>query len=596
VRFPIVLTGFLLLSCHTEPLVIDGPVAVSREALDAGSGSPMLSSTRKLRKLFLTLKGTEPTLAEYAAAQSATQSGTFDSFYNASVAQSLSSTEFYNSMLLFGRDYLRVGDYKRGTVEGTVGHSFKGNSSIMLLQCPSGTLNAGAFAHFALTAMHGAELDTACDNAATSFAMVEPWWAPQTQVKVLGRARLQAVTSGTVDCGLPVMTQTSNAEFAEPIGCGCGPNLIYCYPTKLIGQKSYPNEMESHAYYPTSLRRLVFEEPARLFAHVVTTDAPFTDLVLGDYTVAPRKLQHMYVRWARMNTDNGTAVDTSTTPWWRNADDTWKQVKFSALHPNLLDSRNYQFDPRTALGAPLGIPSAGVLTQLAPNSAFPRERVRAARYLEIFACKIFAAPDPSLIFTPPYIDDPARQGACQHCHQSIDPAAIHFKRLEIEDNQPRHHQGHPNLGGIGSWQWNRVSTLNFDDPNSPGGKFWFQPYGRWNTSFTENTMMTPASTGLLTTKPDARFLDFLPPTEKLLGQTSDGTIGPLGFAKLIVSSGHFDRCAVQKIFARVMGRQLDLSREAGRETVLTKRFVDGGRKVKPFIESLVKEAEFGSGL
>jgi hypothetical protein len=152
--------------------VIDGPVAVSREALDAGSGSPMLSSTRKLRKLFLTLKGTEPTLAEYAAAQSATQSGTFDSFYNASVAQSLSSTEFYNSMLLFGRDYLRVGDYKRGTVEGTVGHSFKGNSSIMLLQCPSGTLNAGAFAHFALTAMHGAELDTACDNAATSFAMV----------------------------------------------------------------------------------------------------------------------------------------------------------------------------------------------------------------------------------------------------------------------------------------------------------------------------------------------------------------------------------------------------------------------------------------
>ncbi|MFY2560758.1 hypothetical protein ACN469_24350 [Corallococcus terminator] len=42
-----------------------------------------------------------------------------------------------------------------------------------------------------------------------------------------------------------------------------------------------------------------------------------------------------------------------------------------------------------------------------------------------------------------------------------------------------------------------------------------------------------------------------------MGQTSDGTVGPLGFAKMILASGSFDRCVVRHLHAQVVGRDID---------------------------------------
>ena len=574
----------LLVGCRSAQ---PEPHAAKTQALDGGQ-APTLSATRQLRRLHLTLRGSEPTPAQYRAALAAADAGTFQSFYDAEITAALGSTDFYEQMLAFGHEYLRVGDYKRGSLEGGMSAPFKGSHAISLTPCAAGTTHAGKLGHFDSDTRHG-DPASVCNQAATPTASVEPWWAPGSSVSVIGRARLAVQSAGGVDCGRGYMAEV-DVHFADETSCGCGPNLLYCYPETMVGDAMYATPKQSNPYYADSFRRLLSDEPARLFAHIATTNAPMTDLVLGDYTVAPRWLQFLYVRWGRTNTDN---MSMDSSGWFRAADDNWSKVTFHSLHPNLLAARTYLFDPRTNSGAPAGIPSAGVLTQLGPNSWYPRERVRAARFLEIFACQSFAAPDPNMVFTPPYSNDPQSQGPCQHCHRVIEPAAIHFKRLEIEDSFAKYGQGHANLGGIGVWQWRRTSQPSFADANSPGGQYWYQPYGRWNVAFIENTFLTPVAMGAIATNPDVRFLDFLPAGKTLLEQPSDGTIGPLGFAKMIVAAGAFDRCVVDRTFQWVMG--YGLSNDPNREAALVQRFVGANRQLKPFIESLVKEDDFGRG-
>lgn len=574
---------FLTLSC-AQP---EAPVARTQDAVIA---APLLSPTRLLRRIHLTLKGREPSPADYAAVKAADAAGTLTAFLDTQIDAALASPEFAAQMVAFGHDALKIGDYKRGSVEGIIGGVFKGNQTVELTPCPAASLHAGALGHFRGDVNHG-DPASVCDSATATVVPVEPWWAPGTSVQVIGRAGNGRQTNAGTDCGRIYMGEASN-NFSHS-GCGCGPNLLYCRPGRTYGPVMYPRDYESDPYFADSQRRLLFEEPARLVAHVVTTDAPFSDLIVGNYTVAPRQLQHLYARWGRMNSDNA-AFDNA--PWWKTADDTWQKVTFQSIHPNLLDARTYTFDPRTDNGAPIGVPSAGILTQLGPNVWYPRERVRAARWLETFACRTFTAPDPSLVFTPAYTNDPARGGTCQHCHTTIDPAAIHFKRLEVEEDTPRHGLGHMNLGGIGDWQWRKTTQPSFADPNSPGGIFWFQPYGRWNANFVAGTFLTPVPPSQIMTNPDARFLDFLPAGEKLFGQASDGTIGPLGFGKLILASGEFDKCAVQTLHARFVGRKLDPANEAMLEAQLVAAFTQGGRKVKPLIKLLLASDEFRRGL
>ena len=122
------------------------------------------------------------------------------------------------------------------------------------------------------------------------------------------------------------------------------------------------------------------------------------------------------------------------------------------------------------------------------------------------------------------------------------------------------------------------------------------PFGRWNNTFIHDTVLTPVSEADIALNPDARFIDFLAPQSSLLGRSSDGTIGPLGFGKLLVDSGEFDRCAVQQLYERFMGRRIDLATERDLLATLVTKFVDGQRKVKPFIRYLFAQDAFSRGL
>jgi hypothetical protein len=587
----------------TASVQMTGPAEQNQALIDA----PELAPTRLLRRLSLSLRGHEPSPEEYAAVQAAADAGALEDHYIGNVEAYLYSDEWRKQMLAFGRDYMGVGDYKKGTIEGQIGSDWRGGQAIRLRACPDNTLHAGKLLHvMPTTHPYNPQTIAICDDPNIRVdADIEPWWAPGTLVTTIGRAGNPVRTytnpnTVTYDCGQVYQHESEYADaYTDAAQCGCGPNLLYCY---LQGERQYPGappeDMNAYEFdaYPTlegAGRRMLADEPAHYFAYIADQDLPMTDLVTGNYTVAPRKLLHYYVRWARSNPDNAWLDDVQ---WWRDVTDDWtRPVPTSLVHPNLLDQRDYTFDPRVEDGDALGVPSAGVLTMMGPNAWFPRERVRAARWLETFACRDFAAPDPSIEF-PAFTGDPYDSGPCMHCHQSIDPAAVHFKRLEVEESNPRHGIGYLNFGGVGGWAIRRQASTYYDNALVPGGRVYFEPYGRWATQFLPNTFLTPVTPERVEANPDARLIDFLPSDKTMFGTTSDGTIGPLGFAKMLVETGEFDKCAVRKIFRRVTGRELDVASEGQLHRTLTNHFVDNNRRVRDLVREIVKRDEFRRGI
>lgn len=584
------------------PLFVNCDKAATRPTASSNAreqqDSARLSATRLLRRVQLTLLGKEPTVEEYSALRSAPSDQAREVIIQRAIDDALSSDRFYQQMMAYGNDYLQNSSYPNGTVAES---SWTGGMGIELTPCPANSRHEGKLGIFrsvyldrlppdgdGIIRYGGLPIATygdsiaLCDTISPPTNDIVPWWAPRTTVTTIGRAGTGVRSSGGHDCGrgVSVFVDADGDNHAHTYspdeGCSGGPNLIYCAigtrydapPPFLENQPA-----EGRNTMAGGQRRSAYEEPARLFAHVVTHDRPFSDLVLGQYTVVNQKLQHMYVRLARMSSSN-SALDDSQ--WWRDiAPEEWREVPFAAMHPNLLADRNYHFDPRRG-GSPLGVPSAGVMTTLGKLGSFGRERINAARWLQIFACYSFTAPpagDPA----PPLGRDPATTGQCRHCHQAIDPAAVFFKRFGYEPDY-----GELKIGGIGDWRWPMY--------------IYSQPFTRWNSSYLHGTTLTPASESEISQYPDARFIDFLPTQFSLLNRTSDGTNGPLGFGKILVESGEFDRCAVRQFYEHFVGRPIDLATERELHATLVAKFQDEQRNVRRFVRYLLGLDEFRKGL
>lgn len=538
----------------------------------------------------LSLTGSTPTEAEYAELLAKPSAAEKQAYVDAAIERLLASPKFYERMVDFGHDWIPVGAF------GIGGDAYQLDMAGHLFRCGANTAHPGAWYH---NGEYANNADNVCDDQDASGAaiapivnQVEPWWAPGTTVTVVGKAGTNTTTvmQGTTmrDCGI------AEGGYYDPAlapGCGCGPGLVWCSPfSGLSGRDSRSERLQN---------RHPFEEPARLFAHLAWHDRPLSDLVTGDYTVATNMLRALYVRLARMG---GAASIDANTEWWKPASDpsprdplhptpndalAWREVKFSTLNPLLLSDRAYRYDPRTTTADPLGLPSAGVLTMVGSMYAFPRERVRAARWMETFACQSFQPPPADQHF-PPYSNDPATSGTCLHCHRAIDPAAIFFKRWDFSQRDS-YYVPWPLIPGLGPWRVT-AAQLSGQYPWGAGAEY------RWKTAFNANTVMTPVTPEQIAANPGAVFLDTMPESYSLLGQHGDGTMGPLGFGKILIASGAFDRCAVRRMYHRFVGRPLDPAAEKLVIDALARRFVDGGRTVKPFVRWLMTTDEFRRGL
>ena len=107
--------------------------------------------------------------------------------------------------------------------------------------------------------------------------------------------------------------------------------------------------------------------------------------------------------------------------------------------------------------------------------------------------------------------------------------------------------------------------------------------------------MTPVSQLDIDLNPDARFIDFAPPEVTLFGQVSDGTIGPLGFAKMMVNSGEFDRCTVRRFYSRFIGFELNPAVHSQYIETLVQVYLQGNRQIRPFIAWLLSQPRFRQG-
>jgi len=543
-----------------------------------------ISHTRVLRRVVLALTGTTPTAAQYEAVAAAPDDAAKEALINQAIDDALSSPKFYERMLHFGHEWLGIGAY----TTGAQGDAYQGDMSGHLFRCGGGTAHAGAF--------YGNWENNVCGNASAPVTMHEPWWAPGTMVAVVGTAgsnvrQVPTMNGGMRDCGI------AEGGYYDPSlenGCGCGPNLVWCSPLSGLGGGSNHDLFRAQRRHP-------YEEPARLFAHVAWHDRSLADLVTGNYSVGTNWLRALYVRQGRQQ--GSTALDANTT-WWRPADDTsprdplhpnandpqaWREFVVEDLNPFFLSSRTYQFDPRTTTQPPLGLPSAGVLTMIGSLSSFPRERVRAARFMETFACSSFSPPPAGLQF-PPYVDDPAKGGTCMHCHQTLDPAAIFFKRWDF--GAESYYVPWPFMGGVGRWR-TTAAWLSGTYPHGPESN---GPGYRWKVAFGANTLMTPVTPQQIQANPEAVLLDTMPQSYTLLGEHGDGTMGPLGFGKILVSSGEFDRCAARRLYSHFVGRDLDPAAEKLYIDKLAAELVAGGRKLRPFIRKLFQQPELRRGL
>ncbi len=548
---------------------------------DAGS---TLSASRLLRRAHLLLVGEPPSPAQVEAVLAAEANDGGHALVNEAVEQLLSDPRFYDELYDFGREWLLL------PAMAGIGDEpgYRMASQRNLIKCPVGTRHEGGWAEVATVLNDaGVVVNYPCegferDGTPALEKLVEPWWAPGTQVSVIGRMGndAQSITVGTklYDC-----SRLSEGELDRvPSACGCGRNLRYCRPSTSTGWANWYVYMKES---PAAQRRLLWEEPARLVAHVGWFDKPMSDLIQGDYSVGPVEVQVAYVAAGRRA---GALELDDDDSWWRPNQWTglvdprhlptdpwaWREFQVPARYPFLLADRNYRFDPRTAArGSLKGIPAAGIFTMLGVLEGYPRERLRASRMLEAMACDEFTPPPSSLQFTA-YNGDPAVSGPCQHCHTRIDPAAIHFKRWSYFFVTESH-------GPVGAGRLKVPDAWTQGRYPYAGG-----PYVHWIQWWKPNTVMTPVTTAEAEANPETRFIDFMPRGVTLYGQEGDGTVGPLGLAKLLVSSGAFDRCMVRRLHERFLGRTLDPANESAAIDALAKQFVAHDRKVRPFLKTL----------
>lgn len=562
---------------------------------DSDGGAPsddtpkadVLEPSRLLRRASLALRGTSPTDAELDALAAAGDADAQRRFVGTFVDQTLGMPVFYRTMFEFAREWFNTPLMAATADEPEYG----AEQQRSVVPCAAGTAKAGALYYYR-------HHDDPCDglNADGTPVLqlqVEAWWAPGTMTTLIGdAANTEARALASPGYNDPTMIDCAPGPEGA---CGCGPHAVGChFDDKAPGMQEYV------WYNPEAQRRLLADEPARLFAHIAWYDRPATDLIANTYSVAPTKLQVAYVR---QGIASGALQLLDDDRWWQPAKFSsaptdpehapadpagWREFQVPDRNPYILADRDYHFDPRVEAGPMRGMPAAGMLTSLGFLDGLPRERLRAARALENLACEQLSPPE-GLTFNP-YQRDPYSEGPCQHCHKRIDPAAVHFKRWGRTGYASEGWGATFPMPGIGpNWHWPkswRTSDYPYDR----------DPWSQWNRWYTHDTGMTPVSQAQIDANPEVVFIDFLVPEQTLLGQRGDGTVGPLGFAKIIIAAGAFDRCVVRKIHGQIMGRDIDPTTEAGYLDVLTEQFVASGRRVRPLVKALTQSDLFQRGL
>jgi hypothetical protein len=213
------------------------------------------------------------------------------------------------------------------------------------------------------------------------YVMVEPYWAPGTQVRVCGYdAQAQAVSASGESCG----------PWSESAGCGCGPNLVHCA------------NLSSSA----ELGRSFGEEVTHRVRQLVLDDRPYDEL----FTDQTMYLNGPMAHWLRYWWSATAFVATGDPPLPK------ERIPDIAY----TDSSFHRVEVAQA---------SGVLTSFAYLLRFPTNRARANRFASEVLCQPFAPPPSGIDLSGSALEaDLQQRVGCKYCHAPLEPMAAFFGR------------------------------------------------------------------------------------------------------------------------------------------------------------------------
>ena len=175
-------------------------------------------------------------------------------------------------------------------------------------------------------------------------------------------------------------------------------------------------------------------------------------------------------------------------------------------------------------------------------------RARAHVAYSAFLCKDFVADTVKL--APSDEPDLTKRPGCSSCHQTLEPMAAYFTRVQESD-----------------WTWLPASIFP----------------------------MTQASCAK---KPSGLCKQIYDPAfDKLRGayaSPAHAETGPSGLAQDLVSAPEFAPCVVENVAQSLLGRSLAPEDDAWK-LQLVKTFVDGGYRMKALVRAIVKSPRYRAG-
>jgi hypothetical protein len=335
-------------------------------ALDQMSESPARTyapapDSAVLRRLSLDLRGTAPTekeLDQLLSGQRTTE---------AMVDDWMGGKDFESTFFLYHKDIIRP---RTGIFNTPVSFTRVSKNRV-------GVVDVYASERLRTEATDG-------DCASDKTVKVSPWWDRKSTVNACARTASTAMTAVVKGKTL----RCDSEEGQKSGGCGCGPNMVFCYADGVRDE----------------VVKSMKEEMAWLAMTVVKEDRPYSDVLTADWTMVDGKLEVFYGKlWG----DQSHISDPDGSKPWRRL----------------------ERDPR----------HSGVLTSPPMFNFFYNGRRWAQRTLEAFFCHE-TTPDFDLLddtidaghtVAVPYRDSPdlmptqtVTEGrACAACHLQLDAVA-----------------------------------------------------------------------------------------------------------------------------------------------------------------------------
>jgi hypothetical protein len=220
-------------------------------------------------------------------------------------------------------------------------------------------------------------------GVAEGWRMVAPYWDPATPVKVCAFDAQETASDEGVACNTP--------EAINKKGCGCGPDLRFCYGPSSVTSKLILSSLREQ------LGRAVDD---------VAAGAPYTDMLLSTKAWQNGAIAF----WKKHLADNLSFNVTYNAPDPDEeiaskafTDETWTLVDRKGLHAGVLTSPGYLLRFQTARG-------------------------RANRFRITFMCEYFVPPaelEPAAGCDDATTDLTQRCN-CQYCHSKLEPMAAFF--------------------------------------------------------------------------------------------------------------------------------------------------------------------------